>query len=501
MLSLRSFRTPSVGLLSIVATKFVDIDDSTVSMRSFLSKKPATITPSTGGASPVSLTAGTRSQRTPVSGKSKPKKGSISHFFAGVSPRSSTVNSTPSTVSRADELILSETPKNSKMPGTLQSQTLLSQSFANESLQSQTWKNTSLLEPQSGNGERKVSVTDVADPGSCADELPDSPVLPRCYSPSDTGVVPESQSPDGSSPLFAEEDDEQSGTGRVSEPRAVQRTSSGTTRSVTPVGGNNSDADDVDSGDVFVPCTFPSEEESDSNSSDKAKISKPASVEKEDTKIESRFIVFKETDQPGQKMGFFARKMLELKGEKQREAERLKQQLAIELFNPVNPVPLETIERRYREITKSNGYYTTERQSPSSASVGTTTPNPANSGITRPLAAASSASHPLVVNSNRPLVADSDYSKCEECGDVISAWELPEHLDFHFAQKIQREQREQQRQQQQQATAAMRTPGSHVASSNKRKAESAKSRTSSKRSKTSQQTTGQKTLDGFFRRS
>ena len=115
------------------------------------------------------------------------------------------------------------------------------------------------------------------------------------------------------------------------------------------------------------------------------------SGEKEDTKIESRLVVFKETEQPGQKMGFFARKMLELKEEKQREAERLKQQLAIELFNPANPVPLETIERRYREITMSNGYYTTERHSPLSASVGTTTPiaSNSNSDITRPLAAES----------------------------------------------------------------------------------------------------------------
>ena len=514
--------------LSIVATKFVDIDDSTVSMKSFLCKKPATATPS-GGASPVSQTTfNNQSQRTPVSAKHKPKKGSISHFFTGVSPRSNTVTnsqlplmegvsnrsdtmkSKPShsvnALSRTVDPILTETPKSSKMPLTLtQSQHLFSQAFANQSLQSQSWTNTSLVETQRGNGQESVADESqtagrkdvhVADVKSCADELPDSPVLPRCHSPSDTGVVPESQSPTGSDPLFTEEHDEQSGAGRGSEPRAAQRTSPELKRSVTPA-GRNSDFDGVDSEDVFVPCTFRSEDEKNSSSSDKPKMSKTTSLEKEDTRIESRLEVVKETDKPGQKMGFFARKMLELKEEKQREAERLKQQQAIELFNPEIPVSIETIQRRYREMAAmGNGNYTTESHSPLSASVGTTGPLPASSRITRPLAANS--------NTTRPLVADSDYSKCEECGDLVSAWDLPEHLDFHFAQKIQREQREQQRlqQQNQQATvAAARTPGSHVTNSNKRKAESAKSRTNSKRSKTSQQNTGQKTLDGFFRRS
>ena len=207
-MSLCSFRTPSVVNLSIVATKFVDIDDSTVSMKSFLSKKPATATPSGGGASPVSQTTfNNQSQKTPVSAKHKPKKRSISQFFTGVSPRSNTVTnsqihgvggvsarsntvtnsqvhgveggsarsntvthsqarllegvsprsdtvkSKPShsndALSRTVDPILTETPKSSKIPSTVkQSQQLFSQSFTNQSLQSQSWTNTSLVETQ-----------------------------------------------------------------------------------------------------------------------------------------------------------------------------------------------------------------------------------------------------------------------------------------------------------------------------------------------------------------
>ncbi len=33
----------------------------------------------------------------------------------------------------------------------------------------------------------------------------------------------------------------------------------------------------------------------------------------------------------------------------------------------------------------------------------------------------------------------SDYSECEQCGKLVSAWDLPEHLDFHFAQQLQKE--------------------------------------------------------------
>ena len=340
---------------------------------------------------------------------------------------------------------------------------------------------------------RTSQLQKLTDVKSRADGLPDSPVLPRCYSPSDTGVVPESQSPDGSDPLFTEEHED-----RGSEARAAQSTSPELKRSVTPA-GKNSDSDGVDLDEVFVPCTFRSEDEKDSRSNDQTVMVKPkVTKEKTDSKIESCLEVVRETEKPGQKMGFFARKMLELKEEKQREAERLKQQQAIELFNPEAPISIETIERKYREmVAMGNEYYTTERHVPLSASVSTNSPLAANCGTTRPLVDNSSTT--------RPLMADSDYSKCEECGHVVSAWELPEHLDFHFAQKIQREQREQQRPQQQKqqattATTAARTPGSHVTSSNKRKAKSAKSR-NSKRSKTSHQNTGQKTLDGFFRRS
>ena len=94
------------------------------------------------------------------------------------------------------------------------------------------------------------------------------------------------------------------------------------------------------------------------------------------------------------------------------------------------------------------------------------------------------------------MVDNTDYSKCDECGRMVSAWDLPEHLDFHFAQKLQKEQ-----QQQPQSTATnSRTPISQGNNSKKRKVDSTKSKTiSNKRVKTS--SNQQKTLDGFFRRS
>ncbi len=40
---------------------------------------------------------------------------------------------------------------------------------------------------------------------------------------------------------------------------------------------------------------------------------------------------------------------------------------------------------------------------------------------------------------NDPRDADSaDYSTCDQCGSLVSAWDLPEHLDFHFAQQLQK---------------------------------------------------------------
>ena len=165
-------------------------------MKSFLSRKPATTTPSSGGGvSPVCQTTfNNQSQRTPASAKHKPKKGSISHFFSGVSPRSNTVTNSQvhgtegvspqsntlknklsprvNTLSRTVDPTLLETPKSSKISLTVtesqhlletpksskipltvtESQHLFSQSFANRSLQSQSWTNTSLVEMKRGNG-------------------------------------------------------------------------------------------------------------------------------------------------------------------------------------------------------------------------------------------------------------------------------------------------------------------------------------------------------------
>ncbi|XP_048580274.1 DNA polymerase eta isoform X2 [Nematostella vectensis] len=34
--------------------------------------------------------------------------------------------------------------------------------------------------------------------------------------------------------------------------------------------------------------------------------------------------------------------------------------------------------------------------------------------------------------------SDSDYMQCDTCKEMVSAWDLPEHLDFHFAEQLQR---------------------------------------------------------------
>ena len=588
--------------LSVVATKFVDIDDSTVSMRSFLSRKPATTTaaarPAGGRASPVSQTtvwtgAGTQSKR-------KSQTGSISSFF-----RSSTVTNTQRWNQGDDPGSCADSSHPTNYPSLTQSQALFSQLGAGESVQSlNTWETPSLgqTQPQSqllfsqsqvkrtspglqesrtGNGNVELSCADESFPvdrrhvsrlmekESCAlsditdsrnnsvDEVsfadrgnrltvsdggesgegagregslsPVIPVMRRTPSPSHTGVVPESQTPDTPDSPPGEEVGRRQEVSRRAAGRVTPHTAD--SRSVTP----RSD-DLMEPEDVFVPCTFNNseeEEESPKQARDQTETQAPSS---DSNQCESG-----EREEPVllPRMGFFARRMLELTDGRKREAERLKQIEALRMFPPPEGVSVaETIEtlNRLKQFTTVTGSTVTRlADSPRTvghlASVtGSTITHPTDSPRTTPgHLVPDPVVKPTVNNTHRvsdetpstsrlvgnprtntaPLVENSDYSRCEECGDVISAWDLPEHLDFHFAQKLQREQREQQRLEQQQqrqaTTATARTPGNHVAAGGgiKRKAESAKSKLAAerKRSRGSQGNTGQKTLDGFFRRS
>lgn len=50
--------------------------------------------------------------------------------------------------------------------------------------------------------------------------------------------------------------------------------------------------------------------------------------------------------------------------------------------------------------------------------------------------------HPENLNSPdcvKPEVLDVDHMRCEKCSTVISVWEMPEHMDFHFAQDLQKD--------------------------------------------------------------
>lgn len=76
---------------------------------------------------------------------------------------------------------------------------------------------------------------------------------------------------------------------------------------------------------------------------------------------------------------------------------------------------------------------------------------------------------------------NSDYLPCEKCGKVVKGWEMPEHLDFHFAQELQAELRTEQ-------------PVSNVPTA-KRKLENMAKKSSNKKMKVKDSST---TLDSFF---
>lgn len=69
------------------------------------------------------------------------------------------------------------------------------------------------------------------------------------------------------------------------------------------------------------------------------------------------------------------------------------------------------------------------------------------------------AEYSSVVESRAESCSDDqeeDWNKCDKCGQSISPFELPEHLDFHVAQELQQEMRQADRQQQT-TTAAKKT--------------------------------------------
>ncbi|CAH1791744.1 unnamed protein product [Owenia fusiformis] len=77
----------------------------------------------------------------------------------------------------------------------------------------------------------------------------------------------------------------------------------------------------------------------------------------------------------------------------------------------------------------------------------------------------------------------SDYSRCEKCNEMVSAWDLPEHLDFHYALELQN---------QPHSGATVQT-----APSVKRKSTS-QSKRGRKKSKLNNDSSNMQTLDTFF---
>eukprot|EP00117_Sycon_ciliatum_P014902 scpid38683/ scgid14972/ DNA polymerase eta; RAD30 homolog A; Xeroderma pigmentosum variant type protein len=57
----------------------------------------------------------------------------------------------------------------------------------------------------------------------------------------------------------------------------------------------------------------------------------------------------------------------------------------------------------------------------------------------QPLAACSTASG--VQPDNTTSSSSCDWQRCDQCSKMVSAWDLPEHLDFHFAQSLQTKER------------------------------------------------------------
>ncbi|CAH1261726.1 POLH [Branchiostoma lanceolatum] len=86
-----------------------------------------------------------------------------------------------------------------------------------------------------------------------------------------------------------------------------------------------------------------------------------------------------------------------------------------------------------------------------------------------------------------------DVTKCEKCGKDILAWELPEHLDFHFAMELQ--------QQQQQQTSNGTGASAHASGSNVSKATSGAAKITGKRRgrPPKRQKIDHPTLDAFFK--
>ncbi|XP_035685289.1 DNA polymerase eta-like [Branchiostoma floridae] len=92
-------------------------------------------------------------------------------------------------------------------------------------------------------------------------------------------------------------------------------------------------------------------------------------------------------------------------------------------------------------------------------------------------------------------VDKEDVMACEKCGKDVLAWELPEHLDFHFAMELQ------QQQQQQQQTSNGISGGTHPSGSNASKATTGAAKKPGKRRgrPPKRQKMDHPTLDTFFK--
>ena len=399
--SLIIFRHPTVVNLSIAATKFVDIDNSAASMRSFLLKKsaPSATTTTTNGCTSSSqpYSPGLHSQKTTPVSISKAKKGSISHFFNSPKKRSSShfLNG-----------------KSSPCKGEAQSESLIT---------SRTPIGAKNCDAEALNSADLKPMEDIVDESIEQDrcEL-------YCIEDESSDLKEEAQYTDDSLDTY----------------------------DTCNMGQGTSTATTDENVSEKVP-----------NGSKPVNESNSTTIETETTPKSAKSV---------KRRGFFATKMLELEMKRKRENESVANNRCSDF-----------------KVTSADTVHCNTSTAPGTANIGDNDPGMSrkNHGFVKDLGDSAK---------NHGCIDDTDYSKCAECGHMISAWDLPEHLDFHFAQKLQKE----QRQLQATGVATARTPVR--TNSNKHKLDMINgtiSKTSNKRSKTSNnQNTGQKTLDRFFRK-
>ena len=84
---------------------------------------------------------------------------------------------------------------------------------------------------------------------------------------------------------------------------------------------------------------------------------------------------------------------------------------------------------------------------------------PGTSGVNQVHAGTSSEA----AGEERPPADSEDYIRCEDCGLPVPVWEFPEHEDFHFAQRLQKQQQQEELQQHRLQQQATRAAESHAA--------------------------------------